>query len=224
MKILVVEDQEETAAILKRKLEAECYAVDVEHDRERGFYRARTNDYDLILLDNGLPGKNGGEICAGLRKYKIATPIMILSVQTEIEEKVALLDCGADDYLAKPYAWSELSARTKALLRRPAMFTPMALTVDGLTIDRDTFSFSYSGRTERLTPKEFMLLEYLMRNAGKVVSRGDILEHVWDGGADQFTKSLEMHIVNLRKKIDPRDRNAFIRAISGCGYTVGRSL
>lgn len=221
MKILVVEDQVETAAILKRKLEAECYVVDVEHDGERGFYRARTNDYDLILLDNGLPGKNGDEICAGLRKYKMSTPIMILSVQTEIDAKVSLLDCGADDYLTKPYVWSELNARVKALMRRPAAFEPAILTVKDMTLDRSTFSFLFNGRSERLTPKEFILLEYLMRHAGRVVSRGDILEHVWDSGADQFTKSLEMHIVNLRKKIDPGDKNAFIRAVHGCGYTVG---
>src|ERR1700677_2905959 len=120
MRILVVEDQLEIAANLKQKLEQECYAVDVENDGERGFYRARTNDYDLILLDNGLPGKGGYEICADLRKYKMTTPIMILSVQSEIEDKVSLLNCGADDYLAKPYAFSELFARMKAILRRPA--------------------------------------------------------------------------------------------------------
>jgi DNA-binding response OmpR family regulator len=221
MRILVVEDQEETAAVLKRKLEAECYAVDVEHDGERGFYKARTNDYDLILLDKGLPGKDGYEICSGLREYKMTTPILILSVAAEIEDKVSLLNCGADDYLTKPYVFSELAARVKALLRRPQNLEGKILAVNGLSLDRETCSFTFHKKTKYLTPKELMLLEYLMKNAGKVVSRGMILEHVWDESADQFSKSLETHIMNLRKKIDPRDKDVFIRAVPGRGYTVG---
>jgi DNA-binding response OmpR family regulator len=221
MRILVVEDQKETAAVLKRKLEAECYAVDVEHDGERGFYKARTNDYDLILLDKGLPGKDGYEICSELREYKTNTPIMILSVAAEIEDKVNLLNCGADDYLTKPYSFNELSARVKALLRRPAQTEGKSLTVGDMSLDRETYSFTFHNHTGYLTPKEFMLLEYLMKNAGKVVSRGTLLEHVWDDSADQFSKSIETHIMNLRKKIDPRDRDAFIRAVPGRGYIVG---
>ena len=217
----MVEDQKETAAILKQKLEAECYAVDVEHDGERGFYKARTNDYDLILLDKSLPGKDGHEICFELRKYKMTTPIMILSVAAEIEDKVSLLNCGADDYLAKPYAFSELAARMKALLRRPQKIEETAFAVEGLSLDRETYSFTFHKRTERLTPKEFMLLEYLMKNKGKVVSRTMILEHVWDDSVDQFSKSVDMHIMNLRRKIDPRDKDAFIRAVPGHGFIVG---
>ena len=221
MRILVVEDQKETAAILKQKLEAECYAVDIEHDGERGLYKARTNDYDLILLDKGLPGKNGDEICSELREYKMATPILILSAATETEDKVSLLNCGADDYLTKPYVFSELAARVKALLRRPARIEGKMLVVDELSLDRETYSFSFRGKTGYLTPKEFMLLEYLMKNAGRVVSRGMILEHVWDDGADQFSKSINMHIANLRRKIDPQNKGIFIRTIPGRGYMVG---
>ncbi len=221
MKILVVEDQEETAAALKHKLEAECYAVDVEYDGVRGFYKARTNDYDLILLDKGLPGKSGDEICADLREYQIATPVMILSVAAEIEDKVSLLNCGADDYLAKPYAWSELSARIKALLRRPAQYEGNILSIDGLLLDHETYCFTFRQKTTYLTPKEFMLLEYLMKNAGKVVSREMLLEHAWDSTVDQFSKSIDTHIMNLRKKIDPHDKNVFIRAVPGRGYIVG---
>jgi DNA-binding response OmpR family regulator len=224
MKILVVEDQEETAATLKRKLEAECYAVDVEHDGERGFYKARTNDYDLILLDKGLPGKSGDKICSGLREYKISTPVMILSVAADIEDKVALLNCGADDYLTKPYAFSELSARMKALLRRPAPYEGNMLSVDNLSLDRETYSFTFRKKTTYLTPKEFMLLEYLMKHAGKVISREMLLEHVWDDSVDQFSKSIDMHIMNLRKKIDPHDRDIFIHAVPGRGYIVGNKL
>jgi len=222
MRILVVEDEKETAATLKQKLEAECYAVDVEHDGERGFYKARTNDYDLILLDNGLPGKCGYDICSELREYKMATPILIVSVAATIEDKVSLLNCGADDYLAKPYAFSELLARVKALLRRPARVEGKELVVDGLSLDREIYSFAFHEKTKYLTPKEFMLLEYLMKNAGKVISRGMILEHVWDDSVDQFSKSLETHIMNLRRKIDQRDKDAFIHTVPGRGYMVGK--
>lgn len=222
MRILVVEDQEETAALLKRKLEEECYAVDVEHDGERGFYRARTTDYDLILLDNGLPGKGGQEICTGLREYKMTTPIMILSVRSEIDDKVALLNCGADDYLAKPYAFNELSARVKALLRRPKTLESAVLAVEGLTLDRKTYSFSFGGKGGYLTPKEFMILEYLIAHPGRVVSRTEIIDHVWDDSADQFSNSIETHIMNIRKKIDPKNKDAFIRTIPGRGYVIGQ--
>jgi DNA-binding response OmpR family regulator len=221
MRILVVEDQKETAAVLKQKLEAECYAVDVEHDGAQGFYKARANEYDLILLDKSLPGKDGYEICAELREYKMTAPIMILSAATEIEDKVSLLDCGADDYLTKPYVFSELAARVKALLRRPAQIEAKKIEVSGLSLDRGTYSFAFDGKTGALTPKEFMLLEYLMKNAGKVVSRGMLLEHVWDGSVDQFSKSVDTHIMNLRKKIDPEDKDAFIHTVPGHGFIVG---
>jgi DNA-binding response OmpR family regulator len=220
MRILVVEDQKETAAALKRKLEAECYAVDVEHDGERGLYRAKTDPYDLILLDNGLPGKSGYDICANLREYKMSTPILILSVQSEIDDKVLLLNCGADDYLAKPYAFPELVARMKALLRRPAAVEQQTLAVNGLTLNDETYSGSFRGKNIYLTTKEYMILQYLMKHPGKVVSRGDILEHAWDGQADQFSKSIETHILNIRKKLDPKDREAFIHTVPGRGYIV----
>jgi two-component system OmpR family response regulator len=151
----------------------------------------------------------------------MTTPIMILSVAAEIEDKVSLLKCGADDYLAKPYVFSELAARIEALLRRPAQMETKALAVEGLTLDRETYSFTFRQKTRCLTPKEFMLLEYLMKHAGKVVSRGMILEHVWDDSADQFSKSIDMHIMNLRKKIDPQNKDVFIRTVPGRGYIVG---
>ncbi len=223
MRILVVEDQEATAYILKKKLEAECYAVDIEHDGERGFYKARTNDYDLILLDKGLPGKGGYEICSELRKYNTAVPIMILSVAAEIEDKVSLLKCGADDYLTKPYVFSGLAARIEALLRRPAQIEAKTLVVDGLSLNRETYSFAFHGKMRCLTPKEFMLLEYLMKNAGKVISRGMILEHVWDNSADQFSKSIDMHIMNLRKKIDPQNKDVFIHTVPEHGFIIGKN-
>jgi DNA-binding response OmpR family regulator len=221
MRILVVEDQHDAAQTLKTKLEAECYAVDVEHDGERAFYRARTNDYDLILLDNILPGKGGPEICSGLREYKMNTPILILSVQSDIQEKVKLLNCGADDYLAKPFSFTELSARVKALLRRPHIIEGKQLCVDDLILNRETYSALRDGRTIRLTPKEFSLLEYLIKNRGKVVSRRMILEHVWDDAADPFSNSIETHITNLRKKIDRDHKIKLIHTVHGQGYKIG---
>jgi DNA-binding response OmpR family regulator len=159
MRILVVEDDQATAETLKKGLEQQCYAVDVEGDGEKGFYRARTNDYDLIILDNMLPGKEGPEICRGVRQYEIRTPILMLSAWTEIEQKVQLLDCGADDYLTKPYSLAELSARVKALLRRPKELVGPKFSLGGLELDSNAYTVTRAGRTAALTPKEFALLE-----------------------------------------------------------------
>lgn len=223
MKILVVEDQKETAETLKTKLEAECYAVDVEHNGEKASYRAKTNHYDLILLDNMLPGKDGDQICKELREYKMTTPILILSGQNEIERKVFLLNCGADDYLTKPYSYTELSARVKALLRRPKSIESSALTIGDLTLDREMFAAARGKRVIRLTPKEFAILEYFMKNPGKVLTRGMILEHVWDDSADPLSNSIETHVTNLRKKIDYAGKRKLIHTIPGRGYTIGTS-
>ena len=224
MRILIVEDQKEIASSLKRKLEDECYAVDVEHDGNHGFYRARTNDYDLILLDNMLPGKTGYEICSELREYKMSTPIMILSVRSDIDAKVDLLNCGADDYITKPFSFTELSARVKALLRRPRMMEGTTLEFDGLVLNQKTYSFTFEDKTTYLTPKEYMLLEYLMKNPHTVISRAMILEHVWDESGDPFSSAIETHIMNLRKKIDPKNKDRFIKTVSGRGYMIGKNL
>lgn len=220
MRILVVEDQPLAAKALKNRLEAECYAVDVEQDGERAFYRAKTNHYDLILLDNMLPGKNGPEICSGLREYRMHTPILILSVQADIQEKIRLLNCGADDYLAKPFSYTELSARMHAILRRPPVVEPSLLRAGDLTLDRGTFSAMRGKRTIGMTPKEFALLEYLIKNQGRVVSRRDILEHVWDDAADPFSNNIETHIANLRRKIDRHCRQKLIHTVHGQGYLL----
>ena len=221
MRILVIDDQKELAESLKTGLESQCYAVDVENDGERGLYRARTNDYDLILLDNILPGKLGPEICRELREYKMTTPIMILSVQSEIEQKITLLNCGADDYLAKPFSFAELSARVRALLRRPRQMQSSVLTVDDLVLDQKAYTASRNGKIIHLTPKEFSFLEYLMKNQGTVLSRGMIMEHVWDNNADPFSNSIETHIMNLRRKIDRGNREKLIHTIPGRGYLLG---
>jgi DNA-binding response OmpR family regulator len=224
MKILVVEDEKETAVQLKARLESECYAVDIEHDGDRATYRAKTNHYDLILLDNMLPGKNGDQICRELREYKMATPILILSGQNDVERKIDLLNCGADDYVTKPCSYTELAARVKALLRRPkSIESAAALTVGDLVLDREMFSASRGKRIIKLTPKEFAILEYFMKNPGKVVTRGMILEHVWDDSADPLSNSIETHVTNIRKKIDRGGKRKLIHTIPGRGYTMGPS-
>lgn len=218
MRILVVEDHEETASSLKRKLEAECYAVDVERDGDRASYRARTNEYDLILLDNILPGKNGDTICRELREYKMTAPILVLSGQTEIERKIGLLNCGADDYITKPFSYNELNARIKALLRRPRIAETPVLTIGSLAIDRASFTVRRGARTIHLTPKEFAILEYFMKNPGRVLTRGAILDHVWNDSADPLSNSIETHVANVRKKIGQKGKRQFIRTVPGRGY------
>lgn len=222
MKILVVEDEDETAETLKKRLEAECYAVDVESDGDKASYRAKTNHYDLILLDNMLPGKNGDQICRELREYKMATPILILSGQNDIEQKINLLNCGADDYVTKPCSYTEIAARVKALLRRPKFIeSATALVVDDLILDREMFSATRGKRVIRLTPKEFAILEYFMKHPGKVITRGMLLEHVWDDSADPLSNSIETHVTNIRKKIDRGGRRKLIHTIPGRGYIMG---
>ena len=222
MKILVVEDENETAETLKKRLEAECYAVDIESDGDKALYRAKTNHYDLILLDNMLPGKNGDQICRELREYKIATPILILSGQNDIEQKINLLNCGADDYVTKPCSYTEIAARIKALLRRPkSIESAIALVVDDLILDREMFSATRGKRVIKLTPKEFSILEYFMKHPGKVITRGMLLEHVWDDSADPLSNSIETHVTNIRKKIDRGGRRKLIHTIPGRGYIMG---
>lgn len=216
----MVEDNIETAAVLKQKLEAECYAVDVEGNGEKASYRARTNAYDLILLDNMLPGKQGDEICRELRTSKMPVPILVLSAQTEITQKIALLNCGADDYLTKPFSYSELTARITALLRRPPHIETPDLVFGPLTLDRKTFSARRGSRPIRLTPKEFAILELFMKHPGVVLTRGAILEHVWNDSADPFSNSIETHITNLRKKLGTRGMRPQIKTVPGHGYML----
>jgi DNA-binding response OmpR family regulator len=221
MRILVVEDDAETGAALKVGLEAESYAVDLEQDGIKGLYRAKTNDYDFIILDNMLPGKEGSEICKELRYGGKMMPIMMLTVQSEIDRKVDILNGGADDYLTKPYSLGELSARIRAVLRRPKRMEESArLTADDLVLDSVQFTVFRGERAIRLTPKEFTLLEYLMKNQGRVVSRGAILEHVWDASADLFSNTIEAHIRSLRRKVDLRGKKKLIHTVSGRGYKL----
>lgn len=205
---------------MKDRLEAEAYAVDVEEDGEKGLYRARTSDYDAIVLDDILPGKHGFEICKALRDGGKKTPIILMSADSPTEKKVKLLNDGADDYLAKPFAFEEMSARLRALLRRPSTLQYGGMRVGDLVLDEATSTAVRAGKSIHLTAKEFSLLQYLMKNAGRIVSHLTILEHVWGGSVDEFSNMVETHIYNLRRKIDRRGLEKLIHTVSGRGYMI----
>lgn len=218
MRILVVEDEPKLSRFLKEALEAEYFAVDVANDGEQGAHYGVINDYDLVLLDNRLPKKEGIEVCRELRSEDRTMPILVMSVKSDTVSKVDLLNAGADDYLAKPFALEELLARVRALMRRPQVIEAEIMTVADLTLDSKACTVKRGKKDLYLTRKEFMLLQYLMRNEGTVLSRGMILEHVWDMSADIFSNTIESHILSLRKKLGENDKNRLIHTIPGRGY------
>ena len=236
MRILIVEDDIDIAHFLKKSFEAESFAVDVMSDGEQGSYAARTNDYDIIILDNMLPKKKGLEVCRDIRTSTSRgkdVPIIMLSVKSEIPEKIALLNAGIDDYMTKPYSFEELFARTKAQIRRVHHrdgssdgLVSEILHVGNLTINRATQEVKKGAKGIYLTRKEFALLELLVKNKGKVVSRGTIMEHVWDMDGDPLSRTIETHILNLRKKLGDTSRAKGARShrlifnVPGRGYKI----
>ena len=218
MRILVVEDDEKILTFLEKGLKAECFAVDVAKDGGAGLKLARINEYDLLVLDNLMPEKSGLEICEELRGEGYTTPILILSVATETDIKVRALNSGADDYLTKPFSFNELVARIRALLRRQPQLNEPVLEIGDLTLDTQKHQVLKSGKDVPLTRKEFMLLEYMMRNSGIALSRGMLLEHVWDMNADPFSNTIESHVLSLRKKLDANNKHKYIKTVSGVGY------
>ncbi len=217
----MVEDEEKIARFLKDSLEAEYFAVDIASDGDRGSYYARTNDYDLIVLDNMLPVKSGLQVCEEIRESGRTVPILVVSVKTGAQDKVDLLNAGADDYLSKPFILEELLARVRALLRRPATIEKDILTVEDVMLDSRAGVVKRGDIDLHLTRKEFMLLEYLMRNKGIILSRGMILEHVWDMSVDIFSNTIESHILSLRKKLNDMGKERLIQTLSGRGYRIG---
>lgn len=220
MRILVVEDDPKIAQFLKSSFEAENFAVDIALDGEKGSFLARTNDYDMVILDNMLPKKEGREVCREIREKKNGIKILILSAQSEIPIKVSLFDCGADDYVTKPFSFSELLARVKSLLRRPEAIVDEILRIGDLEVNTKNYQVKKNKREICLTRKEFMLLELLLRNRNKVISRGMIVEHVWDMNMDPFSNTIETHIRNLRYKLGNNCKNKLIETISGRGYII----
>jgi DNA-binding response OmpR family regulator len=221
MKILLVEDQDDLRTSLQIRLQEECFVVDSASDGEKGSFLARTNDYDIIILDNHLPKKNGIEICKDIRESKKQVPIIILSVLDDTDQKVELLEAGADDYLTKPFSFYELMARIRAILRRPQKLVQSLFQIDDLLLDAKKHEVRRGTTEIYLTKKEFMLLEFLLHHRESVVSRGEILEHVWDIHADPFSNTIETHILSLRKKIDIEGKHKLIHNISGRGYKIG---
>ncbi len=220
MRILLVEDDEQILASLRVRLKSEGFSVDTENDGIRGSFLARTNNYDVIILDYLLPRKNGGKICQEIRARGTAVPIIMISVQTEIPTRVELLNLGADDYVTKPFPFEELLARIRAVLRRPSQIKEDILSIDDLVLDSARCNVERAGKKIKLTRKEFALLEYLLRHKGSVLSRGTLMEHVWDIHGDLFSNTIETHILNLRKKIDRPNAKKLIYTISGRGYKI----
>lgn len=223
MRILLVEDEHKIANALRQGLEQEGFAVDIEYDGEGGLSSALHEEYDLIILDRMLPcGVEGLEICRQVRAKDIHTPILLLTAKDQVRDKVAGLDSGADDYLVKPFAFEELLARLRALLRRPQENSGTVLTVGDLTLDPATFEVSREGKSIQLSRREFALLEYLMRNPNRVVSKETIMSHVWDFDAGILPNTIEVYIGYLRQKIDkPFKGPAMLQTMRGFGYKLG---
>lgn len=220
MRILLVEDEKKLASFIKRGLKEKNYAVDVADNGDDGLFMAESNPYDLIVLDIMLPGQDGIAICRALRKANNTTPILMLTARDEVEDKVAGLDAGADDYLTKPFAFSEFLARARALTRRRAETKTTTLKIADLELDQLTHKVARAGKSIELTSTEYALLEYLMLNANQVVTRTMISEHVWNDDFDSFSNVINVYITYLRKKVDSNHSKKLIHSLRGTGYTL----
>lgn len=219
-RILVIEDEKKVAAFLKRGLEEEHYAVDVAHDGESGLNLCRNGSYGLIILDVMLPRLDGLEVIRTLRREGNTTPTLMLTAKTSVDDRVAGLDGGADDYLTKPFAFAELLARTRSLLRRSAQERSTVLTVADLTLDTVTHKAHRNGTTIELTAKEYALLEFFMRNKNRVLSRSTISEHIWGYNFDTGTNIIDVYINHLRTKVDGASSVKLIHTVRGVGYVM----
>ncbi len=222
MRILVVEDDKKVAGFIQQGLQQESHAVDVAHDGEAGVYQGENFDYDLIVLDLMLPRVPGLEVLRRIRARNSSVPVLILSAKTELEDRVAGLDSGADDYLIKPFAFAELSARVRALLRR-ANQDDVKLRIADLEMDTSTRVVKRAGKRIELKPKEYALLEFLLRNANCPVTRNMIVEHVWDIHFDAVSNVVEVHINWLRNKIDKGFSPPLIHTLRGVGYLLSEA-
>ncbi|MEW5950644.1 MAG: response regulator transcription factor [Elusimicrobiota bacterium] len=220
MKILIIEDEKKIADFIKRGLNEENYAAYTAYSGDKGLDMALENNYDLIILDLMLPGMDGISLCRELRKNNFKNPILMLTAKDRVEDKVKGLDSGANDYLTKPFAFEELLARIRALSRKDNSAQPTLLKTGDLQMDLLSHTVTRAGKKIDLTAKEFSLLEYLMRNAGKVVTRTMISEHVWDINFDTNTNVIDVFINYLRKKVDGDNKKKMIRTIRGKGYVL----
>jgi len=223
MRILVVEDEHKIANAIKRGLEQETFAVDVVYDGDDGHAYATTEDYDLVILDRMMPGEYDGiGIIKAMREEGIHTPVLFLTAKDTVRDRVAGLDAGADDYLVKPFAFEELLARVRALLRRPEQQIESSIAYEDLKLDVENYQAMRGDKTIELTNKEFALLEYFMRHPGKVMSKDHLMQHVWDYDADILPNTVEAYVGYLRNKIDkPFKGKDFIKTKRGFGYIFG---
>ncbi|HVU06840.1 MAG TPA: response regulator transcription factor [Candidatus Paceibacterota bacterium] len=221
MRILVIDDDPDIRGFLKEKLSSEGFTVDTAGDGAEGSYMARVNEYDALILDNVMPRKNGKEVLKEVRASGKNMPVLALSVMCDIDDKIELLDLGADDYITKPFSAKELVSRLRALVRRPAQIILPVLTAGDLVLDTARQRAIVGEREVYLTRKEFALAECLLRSAGAIVSRGTLLESVWESDADHLSNTIEVHMRNLRRKIDGDSRRKIIHTAPGRGYWIG---
>jgi two-component system copper resistance phosphate regulon response regulator CusR len=220
MRILLVEDEPDAARMLAKGLREQTFAVDIAADGESALEQAELNDYDLVILDVLLPGKDGFEVCREMRAAGSATPILMLTARDAVEDRIEGLDTGADDYLTKPFNFHEMLARVRALLRRGPAWRPELISIADLDIDARARQVARAGQTVELTAKEYALLEYLARRANEVVTRAEIAEHVWDESFDSFSNLIEVYIQRLRRKLDDGRSLKLIRTRRGEGYIL----
>ena len=220
MKILIIEDNQKLAGGLKKGLEGEGFAVDAIFDGEGGLLRieSRSQDYDLVILDIMLPKISGLDVCANIRKNGINVPILMLTANDAIEDKIVGLDCGADDYVIKPFSFDELTARIRALLRRPVFAVPLELTKHNISLNSVNRKVTYFDMEIPLTLKEYGLLEYFMRHPGQVLTREQIISSLWDFSFDSFSNIVDVHVKNLRNKFQKNDGKKLFETVHGVGY------
>jgi len=220
VRILVIEDEKKVARFIQRGLQEEMYTVDVAHDGERGEFLASTEDYDAIVLDILLPKRDGLTVLRNLRQLGVATPILMLTAKSDVSDRVVGLDSGADDYLPKPFAFSELVARVRALIRRGSLEKSTVHKIGDLELDTVTHVAKRGDKSITLTGKEYSLLEYFMRNKNRVLTRTEIAEHIWSYNFDSGTNVIDVYINHLRAKLEDGVGRTFIRTIRGVGYVM----
>lgn len=220
MKILLVEDDEDISSFVKNNLTEDAFSIDIAKNGTDGSFLARTNFYDVIVMDHSLPHKDGITVCEEIRSTGIKTPIIFLTVHTDMRKKIAAFEKGADDYMTKPFALEELRARIIALSRRPYRIEDSILKAGDLVIDTHRRTVKRGTTSIYLTRKTYNLLEYLMKNKGTVLSRGIIMEYVWNSESDPFSNTVEAHILSLRKKININGKRDILKNIPGRGYII----
>lgn len=220
---MIVEDERKLAKTLKTVLEGEHFSVDVAYDGDEGYEMATVEEYDVMILDIGLPSKNGLEVCRLIRDEGVETPILMLTARDATEDKIAGLDTGADDYLVKPFAVDELLARVRALIRRAKKQIGETVEVGSLTLNPKSHQVRRGGEVIELSSKEYAVLEYLMQHAGQIVPKQSLLEHVWGSEVDPFSKVVDVYVGYVRKKIDKNfpDHKALLKTVRGRGYKLG---